>query len=266
MPQRLTICADDFALSPAISEAIADLAMSGPINAISCMAALPGWPRDSLLLGALPANIEIGLHLVLTDEVPLTRMRHIAPGGYLPGIDSLTRRAALRQLDLTEIKQEITAQFDRFIACHGRSPAFVDGHQHAHLLPGIRQIMLSETARRAPGAWVRNCTDRLDAMLTRPWSGKAIGSAWHSRGLAAAAARHGVACNDSFAGHYDFRAGYAELFPQFLRRPGAFHLVMCHPGAGDLAGDTIAAARRREAAALRILGTFAAVESLASAA
>ena len=69
----------------------------------------------------------------------------------------------------------------------------------------------------------------------------------------AAAARRGLTCNQSFAGHYDFRGDYAALFPAFLRQPGEAHLVMCHPGAGERVGDVIAAARPVEAQALRRL-------------
>jgi hypothetical protein len=88
------------------------------------------------------------------------------------------------------------------------------------------------------------------AILRRPFSGKAIGSAWHSRGLRKAAAALGLRTNHGFSGHYDFRGDYAALFPRFLRRPGPMHLVMCHPGAGERAGDSIAAARIVEAKAL----------------
>jgi len=248
---RLILCADDFGLSPEISRTIAELAAEGRINATSCMAVCPGWARDSALLRSLPATIEIGLHLVLTGEPPLTPMPRLAPEGRLPTINQLQRDASAKQLPLDEVAAEIAAQFDRFITIHGGPPAFVDGHQHSHVLPGIREIMLAETARRAPGAWLRNCEDSLSAMLSRPFRGKALGNAWHSRGLRQSAAAHGLSCNDSFGGHYDFAGDYALLFPRFLRRPGPIHLVMCHPGAGDLAGDTIAAGRKREAAALR---------------
>ena len=88
-------------------------------------------------------------------------------------------------------------------------------------------------------------------MLSRPFAGKAIGSAYHSRGLRKAAARHGLRCNDSFAGHYDFASDYRTLFPRFLNRAAGMHLVMCHPGCGVRPGDAIAAARTREADALR---------------
>lgn len=248
--RRLLLCADDFAFSSDVSAVIAELATRGKLNATSCMAIMPGWAEDSALLRNVPEHVEVGIHLVLTGEVPLTDLGDLTENGTLPDIDPLARRAARGDLPLAAIAHEITAQFDRFIDALGRPPAFVDGHQHCHALPGVREIVLAETARRAPQAWVRDCVDGLFAMLARPFPGKAIGSAWHSRGLRAAAAKHGLSCNDSFAGHYDFAGDYAAIFPKFLRAPGERHLVMCHPGAGARAGDGIAAARIVEAAAL----------------
>ncbi|KQN19411.1 hypothetical protein ASE86_13100 [Sphingomonas sp. Leaf33] len=249
--RRLILCSDDFAFSRGVSDTIAGLAREGKLNAIGCMTAMPGWAEDSVLLRGLPPHVEIGLHLTLTEERPITAMPGHAPQGIMPTIDTVTRRAGQGALPLAEIACEVTAQFDAFIGAMGRPPAFVDGHQHSHVLPGIRRIVLAETARRAPDAWLRDCTDRLSAMLARPFRGKAIGSAYHSRGFRRDAARLGLATNDSFAGHYDFARDYAAILPLFLRRPGHRHLVMCHPGAGERAGDTIAAARPREAAGLR---------------
>lgn len=250
---RLILCADDFAFSPAVSGVIAELAADGCLNATSCMAVLPNWRADSAMLAGLPDTVAIGLHIVLTGEVPLTKMRHLAPGGALPAINPLGRMAARRELPLNEIALEIHAQFDAFEEAMGRAPDFVDGHQHSHALPGIREIVLAETALRAPTAWLRTCEDAVGAMLARPFRGKALASAFHSRGFRAAAAAQGLACNDSFAGHYGFAGDYAKIFPSFLRRPADTHLVMCHPGSGSRDGDTIAVARLQEAAALRTL-------------
>ena len=248
---RLVVCADDFALSRPISETIATLAREGRINAVSCMAVCPGWARDAGLLHALPAHVQVGLHVTLTGEAPLTDMPEYVPaGGTMPGIDPLTAAAAEGALALEEIAGEIDAQFRAFRKAMGRAPDFVDAHQHAHVLPGIRSLFLDAVAEHAPGAWVRDCGDRVSAIAARPWRGKAIGSAYHARGLRRAAARRGIACNSSFAGHYDFRGDYERIFPTFLRRPGTMHLIMCHPGAGELPGDDIAGARPREAAAL----------------
>jgi len=250
---RLILCADDFALSRPISETIAGLAAVGRINAISCMAVCQGWERDSALLKDLPSSIQIGLHVTLTDEQPLTAAIGIAAEGKLPSLKALTRKARNWRLPFCAVAEELAAQFSRFADAMGRPPAFVDGHQHVHSLPGIRQLFLEEVARRAPNAWVRDCMDRPSSIWSRPFPGKAMASALHSQGLKREAATYQLQCNDSFAGHYDFGDRFAAFFPKFLRKPGRRHLVMCHPGAGRLAGDSIADARPREAAALRKL-------------
>ncbi|MEH3124221.1 MAG: ChbG/HpnK family deacetylase [Sphingomonas phyllosphaerae] len=263
--RNLILCADDFAFSREVSETIAGLGRAGRLNATSCMTLMPGWAEDAALLRDLPDHFSVGLHLTLTQEKPITAMPAYAPGGVMPEIDPLTRHAGRRALPLDEIAAEVAAQFDAFFAATGRAPAFVDGHQHSHALSGIRDIVLSETARRAPNAWVRDCVDSVGAMLSRPFVGKAIGSAYHSRGLRAAAARYRLRCNDSFAGHYDFASDYHHLLPRFLRKPGNMHLVMCHPGAGKRPGDAIADARVREADVLRSrsIVDMAAAEGLA---
>ncbi|WP_375393929.1 ChbG/HpnK family deacetylase [uncultured Sphingomonas sp.] len=250
---RLILCADDFAFSTDTSHVIAELAADRRLTATGCMAVLPNWTSDARLLDTAPDTLEVGLHLVLTLEAPATAAPTLAPTGILPTVDHLQRAAARGTLPLAEIAAEIAAQFDRFESARGRAPAFVDGHQHAHALKGVREIVLDAIARRAPRAWVRTCADTPAALLARPFRGKALASAVHSLGLRRAAAARGIACNDGFAGHYDFARDYDTIFPAFLHRPGERHLVMCHPGTGARAGDAIAAARVREATALRRL-------------
>lgn len=249
---RLTICADDFAISEGVSRVISELAGTGKVNAISCMAISPRWPADAEFLSTVPKSVEIGLHLVLTDEAPLTPAPRLSAGGRLPPSSRLERMAVLRQAPLEDAAAEIEAQFTRFEEVIGRPPSFVDGHQHVHLLPGIRQIVIEQTACRSPLAWLRSCEDRLARILRRPFRAKALISASHAVGFARRAAAAKLWCNDSFSGIYDFKASYADLFPRFLAYPGQHHLVHCHPGEAD-ALDPIGDAREREAAALRCL-------------
>ncbi|MCE7796371.1 ChbG/HpnK family deacetylase [Sphingobium sufflavum] len=273
-----TLCADDFALSPQISETIADLARRGCINAISCMAVFPGWRRDARLLtplggagtgdaggggggGGDPANVQVGLHLVLAGERPITRMARQGADGRLPSADATMLLAHARRLDLDELSAEVDAQFAAFATAMGRAPDFVDAHQHMHVFPGVRERVIAATLRHAPGAWMRNPADRLAAALRRPFAGKAIGSNLHAIGLARAFARHGIASNDSFAGHYDYRGDYEALLPAFFRAAGRRHLIMCHPGDGRLADDSIADARIVEAA---VLGAMPLAERIAA--
>ncbi|MCW1381885.1 ChbG/HpnK family deacetylase [Novosphingobium sp. KCTC 2891] len=251
-----TLCADDFALSRPISETIAELALAGCINAISCMAALPGWIDDAALLAPLMgarAGVQMGLHLVLSGERPLTDMAIRGPDGRLPSADQMMVLAYLGRLDPRELAREIDAQFTAFRHMTGRRPDFVDAHQHVHVHPQLRRLVIAATQVHAPRAWVRNPADRPGSMMRRPFAGKAFGSSLHALGMKDRLARAGLSSNDSFAGHYDFRADYADLLPRFFTAAGRGHLVMCHPGAGHLEGDTIAAARIAEAAVLRTL-------------
>lgn len=251
--RRLLLCADDFALSSPISETIVELAVAGKINAISCMSASPNWSVDSQLLTRVPATVEIGLHLVLTSETPITSMPLLAPAGQLPGIDRLTWDAWRGRLPTAEIAAEIAVQFDRFREVSGKDPDFVDGHQNSHILPGIRHSVIAATKSYAPHAWMRDCSDRFGAMMARPFRGKAIASAAKSSGFAQAVAAQGLRCNIGFAGHYGFAGDYSLVFERFLHSPGPMHLIMCHPGAGTLSQDSIAHARINEAKALRML-------------
>jgi chitin disaccharide deacetylase len=258
--KQLTLCADDFAWSRGTSETIAELLDSDRINATSAITLMPGWPEDSRLLAALQPPAQVGLHLTMTGERPLTAMRLLAPSGRLPDLRELQHRLRARSNVAAELTAEIDAQFDAFRAHMGRPPDFVDGHQHVHHHPVLRPLVLGATLRHAPRAWVRRCGDRPAAMLARPFAGKAIASAWHGRHFAAQARVHGLTHNASFAGHYDFAADLAAVLPDFLRGGSDGHLVMVHPGTGEVKGDPIADARVREAAALRRLdvGTLAA--------
>lgn len=259
------LCADDFALSSSISETIADLAERACINAVSCMAVFPGWARDACLLAGLdrsgPGAVQVGLHLVLAGERPITRMARQGPDGRLPGADATRRLAYARRLDLRELAQEIDAQFAAFCRAMGRAPDFIDAHQHVHVLPGIRDRVIDATLRHAPRAWMRNPADRLMAARHRPFLGKAIGSSLHAAGLGSALVKQGIASNDSFAGHYDYRGDYAALLPRFFAAPGERHLIMCHPGSGLAEGDSIAEARVVEAA---VLGAMPLAERIAA--
>ena len=248
----LILCADDFAFSSDTSRVIADLLAARRLTATGCMTLRPNWRDDSRMLRDVPADRAIGLHLVLTEETPLTAMPRLAPGGELPALHRLEKLSG-PTLPLDEIAIEIDAQFAAFADAMDRPPAIVDGHQHAHAVPGIRDLVLAAMRRHAPTAWLRTCEERPLAMLARPWRGKALASAFHSRGLRRAAAGQGIATNHGFAGHYGFAGDYAALFPAFLRRPGPRHLVMCHPGTDTRPGDAIAAARPVEAAALATL-------------
>ncbi len=257
-PFTLTLCADDFALSPGVSLGIREALAAGRLSATGCMTNMPYWPREAGALKPLAGRADIGLHLNLTAGKPLTAMPLLAPAGALPSIGTLMSSARCKQLPEPEIAAEIAAQLDAFINHFGRAPDFVDGHQHVQVLAGIDRLLLAELGRRglAGKLWLRNSGDRAGRILARRSAlPKALGLAWLARGFAAQAAAAGFATNDSFAGFsaFDPGADYAADFARYLVAPGAHHLIMCHPGHVDnelRALDPVTQTREQELAFL----------------
>ena len=170
-------------------------------------------------------HLSIGLHLNLTLGQPLGLMPRLAPQGTLPPLASLTAWALGGVLDAEEISAEIARQLDRFEAALGFPPDHIDGHQHVHVLPGVRRALLREVARRyrVRPPLMRDPSDRLGAILSRrTTAAKALIVAALAIGFANSARKRGLQTNDSFAGfsRFDEREPYAEELEQALSRVG----------------------------------------------
>ncbi len=239
---RFTLCADDYALTQGVSRGILELLEAGRLAAVSVMVTQPEWPHAASELRPYGSAADIGLHLNLTLGSPLGAMPGLARSGELPALGRLVRAALVRRLPLPEIKAEIARQIDAFSEHFGRLPDYVDGHQHVHALPGIRDALLQTLIERglAGRLWLRDPADRLRAMLARPLPRKALAVAAFAAGFRARVAAAGFDVNEGFAGFSDFarERDYASTFPGYLRAPGTRHLVMCHPGHSD---DALAA-------------------------
>jgi len=253
--RRIWLCADDYGIAPGVNAAIRDLVMRGRINATSVMVVAPHFNRSEALalnmLNAGTTRVAIGLHLTLTSPFrPMTeRFRPLHRSGRFPPLRSALLAATFRRYHMDPLRVEIATQLAAFRSAFGHAPDFIDGHQHVHLFPQIRDAVLSVGKAVVPNAWIRQCGreahmrirgDRKGAMLDR-LSVKFCRLAEHM----------GVRTNTAFAGTYDFHAGldFAKLFPAFIDGMPEFGLVMCHPGYPDaeLAGlDTLTFQRQRE--------------------
>lgn len=255
-PRPVVLCADDYGLNAGTSRGIRDLARMGRISATSCMTNAPGWPEAAAALRELDGRIGIGLHLTLTWGRPLGAMPRFAPDGRLPALGATLRRALSGTLPEAEIAAEIRRQLDGFRSAWGRDPDFVDGHQHVHVLPGIRGPLLRVLAAggQAGRLWLRDPSDSVRSVLRRSASiGKAILVGTLAGGFRRAADRVGFRTNRGFSGFspFDPARDSAEAMRGFLLAPGPAHLVMCHPGHADPASpDEIEPARVKEFAYL----------------
>jgi predicted glycoside hydrolase/deacetylase ChbG (UPF0249 family) len=165
-------------------------------------------------------------------------MPRLAASGTLPGLGRLMAWACLGPFVQSEIRAEIERQLDRLERGLGFPPDHIDGHQHVHVLPGVRGALLEAVARRyrPRPPLVRDPTDRLSPVTPRSSArAKAMSVAMMASGFARATARRGLPANDSFAGFSDFDVStpFADELKRALYQPGRRHLVMCHPGHPD---------------------------------
>lgn len=250
--RRLVICADDYGISPAVSLGIRQLAERGRISATGAMTCMPGWASEAPALRPLTDRIEVGLHFTLTDQQPLTAMPILAPHGRFPSIGALIKASLAHMIPLEEVTEELTFQLNAFEAHFGRPPDFIDGHQHIHLLPGIRSAVLHQFHHRLDPTqcWLRDCSDRPLALMRRGQAVKAGIVAALGYGLTKAAHDRGIAVNDGFTGFYDGSVTtLAERFPTLLKGVRDRSLLMVHPGHVDAAleaVDSLIGPRQRE--------------------
>jgi chitin disaccharide deacetylase len=250
--RRITICADDYGISPAVSAGIRDLIAQKRINATSAMAASPHFNRAeaAALREVAGKHAAIGLHVTLTGPFrPLSQDFEPTRDGAFLTLGTTLRRAHVRTLKPARLRDEIARQFEVFTAAFDRPPDFVDGHHHVHVFPQVRDAVLRVTKEMAPHAWVRQC-GQLSARR-RLTDHKALLLDTLSRRFRRLAADHGLRTNPAFAGTYALRAdaAYARIFASFLDGLPDGGVVMCHPGHVDTELtqlDHVTDARERE--------------------
>jgi hypothetical protein len=171
------------------------------------------------LLNRFLGRADIGLHFTLTADRPLK---------------TVALEAHLRPPPLARIVAALEHQVETFTRVIGQAPDYIDGHQHVHMLPVIRDAVV-QVAKRI-GAYVRSTYDPIGlAICRRPGVLESIYLARASRKLAALAGAAGVPTNRGFRGVRTFRekASFRTLFRRMIKDVQDGALVMCHPGHVD---------------------------------
>ncbi|MFV0299195.1 MAG: ChbG/HpnK family deacetylase [Hyphomicrobiaceae bacterium] len=258
--RRVLLIADDYGLSAGVSEGIRTLIERRRLSGTSVMVTFSRWAEDAHAIKPLRGQTSIGLHLNLTVGTPMGAMPVLAPGGELPDVGRLTRLALFRSLDVGELASEISRQLDAFEMALGYPPDHIDGHQHVHALPGVRQALMAALKARPglAGVLVRDPADLPLRIMKRGLQvPKALSVAALASGFGRLAKKNGFAVNRGFSGFSDFApdSDYQDelcraWLPQAL---GTRHMVMCHPGYPDAelaARDPVTVRRREELDAL----------------
>jgi len=214
------VCADDFAQDSAISDGILQLVDSDRLSAVSCFADSPLWPTVGARLVNARATLLVGLHFNLTfpfghGERPL---RH------------WLLRSIAGSIDFDAVRVALERQLDRFCAVAGRPPDFIDGHEHVHAFPHIRNVIADRIVQRAD---LENTCIRDVAHLVGATDAPLKRRVIRTMARLGRGSRACRALNTGFGGDYSLtpRAPYEALFAGWLADAPPGSLIMCHPQA-----------------------------------
>lgn len=251
MTKRIVLCADDYGQAEAVSKGILELVAAGRLTAVSSLVNQADWQEQAASLSPYKETADIGLHLNFTDGAPLSAAYQNQVGTQFMPLSRLLWSTMTRSfvLPVAVVAAEINAQLDAFQLVFGVPPRFIDGHQHIHHLPVIREALLSVYCDRLLkyGTYMR--------AVTQPWQGadflamnikKAVINLTGGSGFANLLDVNAIPHNTSFAGVYAFNQAsrYRQYFQRFLRESQDRGLIMCHPGlASHDINDPISAAR-----------------------
>lgn len=231
-------------MNAAVDAGILGLAGLGRLSATSLLVDGPAAARDVPAL--LDAPLQIGLHLNLTESFG-------QPGLCLP-LRQLIQAAYLRSLPMAQVRDSIRRQLDRFRELTGRWPEYVDGHQHVHQLPGVRDALLQALGAVGAHPWIRDTGRPRMAGLPVGLRFKAcVIAALGAAGLRDRARAAGYSQNPGFLGVYDFKGGipaYETWMSHWLAACRDGDVLMCHPALGHEPADALSPQRQAEYAVL----------------
>lgn len=222
MIKNIIINADDLGLSDAVNQAIIQLALEKRINSTSFMS-LGNINREAVDI-LTDSSVNIGLHLDFTEFSKAHLGKHF-------NLRNLIVMAWSRKLAPETIKQMISYQLDLFEEKMGCEPDFVDGHQHVHQFPIIRELLLEiMTTRYHHDFMIRSTKPQQDGMKSKVihyLGGKSL-----DKKCQAAQIKQ----NKGFSGVYNFKVNDINLpmlWENWLRSASEGTLIMCHPAQKD---------------------------------
>lgn len=248
MTKQLIICADDFAQNPEISDGILILARNKRINAISCMVNDASWGDASQDLLDTTYNGYVGLHLNFTFGQPLSSVWRKNEGEKFYSLPTLIKKLYLGKIQKSTLEAELQAQIDVFANAMHVYPDFLDGHQHVHQLPGLREALLNVHAKIMGHAtneeieldesdycdsFFRNTSNgRRDFFTLSGFPKLQVLNILGGRKFKKLLTIQQIPTNASFAGVYNFKnaRNYRRYFQRFLSQTQNGGIIMCHPG------------------------------------
>jgi len=228
MKRKLIINADDIGMHAAVDHAAMALVETGVVTSVSVMAL--GHPMGDAIRMFRGYGADIGLHLDLTSA--MANIRHDTN----ETISSLILKAYRGQLNLQQTQDIVRSQIQQFSDKVGMLPAFIDGHEHVHQLPIVRDALM-----KVLGEMPHDFRPYVRCTRPQHWRGSkaALIGLLGAKSLRDSAASIGCLYNTDFLGVYDFSdKRIAQLWHRWLQTvPDVGALLMCHPGLQGQNGD-----------------------------
>jgi chitin disaccharide deacetylase len=188
----LIVNADDLGYTRGINQAIRQCSTAGVLCSSTLMANGAAFD-DAVAMVRDHENLDVGVHLVLTElppVSPLTRIRGLVDErGCLPASPWKLMAGLLEgRISRAAVRQELSSQVAKVVDS-GLRPTHLDSHKHVHVMPQVLDVVI-EIARKFCIPWIRNPFDEtrffrllqlVDGRKTRSYSiqhlkAKAVGA------------------------------------------------------------------------------------------
>lgn len=217
------ICTDDFGLTTGTCEGILELCKNKKINAVSVMAESDLLTKYAKELEKYRGKIQIGLHFNLTEVFNKKTQKF--------SLLYLISHLFLSKKTKVEIIKNLKIQLDTFEKAFNHAPDFIDGHEHVHILPSIRNLFLDELKKRygkKSNMWIRQVSSNIfqtDTLI------KMIIIQILNIGFKRKCKKYGFKYNEDFKGIYSFNPNgiFKKLLNTWLSSLSKDTLIMCHP-------------------------------------
>lgn len=253
--RKLVVNADDLGLAESVNRGIAETIEMGVVTSASLMVNMPACDdaiRRLRYVRALGKPVSVGLHFNIVMGPPLSECWSLVDertGEFLP-LHSLVWRCVARKVNLDHVRMELDAQLARaeqLLAKINMRVTHIDSHRHAHVLPGIFELVL-RTAAEHGVSHVRHPyeTNPLPRRPRAVVASKLLRTILYRQRPMDDVSFTGIAAMASPTFHRDIAQLLGELPPGITE-------LMVHPGydSAELAAvDDYRAAREREVHAL----------------
>jgi len=238
LKMKISICADDIGQDPAIAQGCLRLFELKRINQISVLSQAPYVEQDAQSITvARRQGLQVGLHFNLT--LPFAHTLFHMP------LNQLIAMSQLRLLPVEKIRQSFDSQIKTFEDIFQFKPDFIDGHQHVHQFPQIRDVLIHQVIHHYLGVlpWIRSTvlptkTNQLPEAF-KCYLLNVLGGSTFLHLLK----QNNISCNNGFLGVYGFNAlnidSYGDLMRQWLSIAQEGTLLMCHPAIRKVDNDAI---------------------------